>query len=62
MPLFRSGSSKSVGSHNSCYDRKEGEEGFSTISLHHGHKVRAPARRFRTSRSLILMDASPKNF
>ena len=62
MPLFRSGSSKSVGSHHPCYDRKEGEEGFSTISLHHGHKVRAPARRFRTSRSLILMDASPKNF
>ena len=43
MPLFRSGSSKSVGSHNSCYDHKEGEEGFSTISLHHGHKARARA-------------------
>ena len=43
MPLFRSGSSKSVGSHHPCYDRKEGEEGFSTISLHHGHKARARA-------------------
>ena len=62
MPLFRGASKSSLPAHNSCYDRKEGEEGFSTISLHHGHKVRAPARRFRTSRSLILMDASPKNF
>ena len=60
MPLFRSGSSKSVGSHNSCYDRKEGEEGFSTISLHHGHKARARAS--VSHYSLILMDASPKNF
>ena len=61
MPLFRSGSSKSVGSHNACYDRKEGEEGFSTISLHHGHKARA-----RASVSHIALshpeDASPKNF
>ena len=62
MPLFSSKSKSNVGGGHPCYDRKEGEEGFSTISLHHGHKVRAPARRFRTSRSLILMDASPKNF
>ena len=61
MPLFRGASKSSLPAHNSCYDRKEGEEGFSTISLHHGHKARA-----RASVSHItlthLMDASPKNF
>ena len=61
MPLFRGASKSSLPAHNSCYDRKEGEEGFSTISLHHGHKARA-----RASVSHIALThpdgCIPKNF
>ena len=60
MPLF-SKSKSNVSDHHPCYDRKEGEEGFSTISLHHGHKARARASVSHIA-LIILMDASPKNF
>ena len=60
MPLF-SKSKSSVTDHHPCYDRKEGEEGFSTISLHHGHKARARASVSHIALT-ILMDASPKIF